>query len=101
LDRWADYLISAVEYDKDHKIVKAKQHQDKFGEISPGEIIPREIIASNIKNGKRYMTIHSGLNDIWTIGQKITTHRVSEDYCIRIDDNKVKQDNLGNLVELE
>jgi len=101
MEKWADYLISAVEYDEDHKIIRALQHEDKSGEISESQIVGRAVIASNIKNGKSYKTIFSGLRNSWTIGEQINTFSVEGDFCVRIDKNKVKTDHLGQIVELD
>lgn len=100
LVKWADYLISAVSYNEDHtKIVKVRQHEDKNGKISNPVEIGRAEVASNIKNGKRYVTIYSGPHDTWRLGKKVNAFRVNGEYCIRVDQNKVNLDNLGDIVE--
>ena len=51
MGRWADYLISAVKYNAENRIIQVRQHQD-FGEkIGEGEIIDRETLTSNLKHG--------------------------------------------------
>lgn len=97
--KWADYLISAVRYNGDHKIVKAIQHEDKDGAVGEGIEVERATLASNIKNGKKYMTIYSGPKNTWIMGKKVNTARVDGEYCIRVDSNKVDLDNLGDIVE--
>ena len=37
----------------------------------------------------------------WIVGQRITAKKTKSDYCIRIDDNRVAYDNLGDIAELE
>ncbi len=99
MTKWADYLISAVRYNGNHKIVKVIQHEDKEGTVGEGIEVERAMVASNIKNGKSYMTIYSGPKNTWRVGKKINAFRVGGEYCIRVDKNKVDLDNLGDIVE--
>lgn len=100
MSKWADFLISEVRYSPDHKrIHQVKQHRDLDGEVSEGEIVDRSVIASNIKKGKTYSTIHNGSSTTWKRGDMIRTFQVEGDYYIRIDKNKVNLDNLGLLTE--
>ncbi|MEK6964812.1 MAG: hypothetical protein AABX58_01175 [Thermoproteota archaeon] len=45
------------------------------------------------------MTIYSGPKNTWRMGKKVNTFRVDGEYCIRVDNNKVDMDNLGEVVE--
>ena len=69
MDKWADFLISEVNYDSDHLISSAKRHQDTEKGISLGDIIDRLTIASDIKNGLVYTTIYSAKNS-WKKGNQ-------------------------------
>ena len=101
MSKWADYLISAVSYDSEHKVTLARQHKDTGEQIDPkGTIVDRGTIAHNLKNGITYATIYSTLNT-WKLGEKIRTFRVDNEYCIRTDNNKVGRDNLGSLPEIK
>ena len=97
--KWADYLISQVSYDQDHKITKVMQHRDIGNKISGGEIVDRDIIANNLGHGAKYMTIYGDLGKI-RIGKNIRYFRAYEDHFIRIDDNKVMSDNLGYIPQI-
>ena len=98
--KWADYLISEVQYSSIRRLIqKVKQHEDLDGSVSNSKIIDRAIVASNLKQGKSYMTIHNGISETWKRGKKITTFRLGEEYFIRSDENKVKRDNLEDLIE--
>ena len=46
-----------------------------------------------------YITIYSGLSS-WKQGHKIRTFRIGGQPYLRIDDNKVKLDNLGDLPQV-
>ena len=97
--KWADYLISAVRYNGNHKIAKIIQHEDKDGTVGEGIEVERAAVASNIKSGKTYMTIYSGPKNTWRMGKKVNTFRVDGEYCVRVDNNKAHIDNLGEVVE--
>ena len=98
--KWADYLISEVRYSPDHrKILQVKQHQDLDGEVGEGEIVDTAIVASNLKKGITYMTIHNGSSSTWKRGESIRGFTVDGEYHIRTDKNKVNLDNLGMLNE--
>ena len=98
--KWADYLISEVRYNPNHhRILQVKQHVDLDGEISEGEIVDAAVVASNIKKGKSYMTIHNGSSETWKRGEMIRGFQVDGEYHIRIDKNKVGLDNLGLINE--
>ena len=99
MTEWADYLISAVRYDVDRKIVKVIQHDDKDGLVGEGVEVDRVTVASNMEKGKKYMTVYSGPKNTWQMGKTINAFKADGKYCIRIDKNKVASDNLGDLVE--
>ena len=99
MKKWADYLISEVRYDSEHLISIALRHQDIDSGITHGESIDRLAIASDIKNGSSYITIYNGKNS-WKKGHKIRTFSITGTPYLRIDKNKVKFDNLGDLPEL-
>ena len=99
MDRWADYLISEVSYNPDHLISSAKRHKDTEKGIILGDIIDRLTIASDIKNGLVYSTIYSAKNS-WKKGNKIRVFYLKGDPYLRIDNNKVNLDFLGDLPEI-
>ena len=94
--KWADYLISQVLYDQNHIITKVKQHRDIGNKMSGGEIVDRDAIANNLGHGVKYMTVYGDLGKI-RMGKNVRYYRAYEDHYIRIDDNKVMTDNLGEL----
>ncbi len=98
MDKWADYFISQVSYDSDHLISVAIRHQDTDKGITIGEPVDRLTIHSDITNGLFYITIYSG-KESWKKGHKIQTFSIGGNSYIRIDENKVKLDHLGDLPE--
>ncbi len=98
MDKWADYLISEASYDSDHLISVAIRHQDSNKGITKGEPVDRLTIYSDIINGLFYITIYSG-KESWKKGHKIHTFSIEGNPYIRIDENKVTLDHLGDLPE--
>ena len=98
--KWADYLISQVSYDQDHIITKVMQHRDIGNKISNGEIVDRNVIATNLGHGAKYMTVFGDLGKI-RVGKNVRYYRAYEDHYIRIDDNKVTSDNLGQIPQID
>ena len=98
--KWADFLISAVKYDDNQRIVQVKQHTDTGENIGDGEIVDRMTLANNLKKGRTYSTVFS--NDTnWKLGDRIHLIRTGGEFAIRTDTNKVERDNLKFLPELE
>ena len=98
--KWADYLISQVSYDQDHIITKIMQHHDIGNKISSGEIVDRNVIATNLGHGAKYMTVYGDLGKI-RMGKDVRYYRAYESHYIRIDDNEVMSDNLGQIPQLD
>ena len=78
---------------------QVKQHKDLDGQVGEGEIVDAADVASNLKKGASYMTIHNGLSETWKRGEMIRGFMIDGEYHIRIDKNKVKHDHLGMLNE--
>lgn len=98
--KWAEYLISEVRYTPDHhRIVQVKQHKDLDGQVGEGEIVDAVVVASNLKKGASYMTIHNSSSETWKRGEQIRGFAHDGEYLIRIDKNKVNRDFLGMLNE--
>jgi BMFP domain-containing protein YqiC len=100
LKQWANYLISEVSYDKNHLISKAKRHEDSETGISTGNFVDRIKISSDIANGLSYITIYNRIST-WKKGNKIHFFRIHGQPYVRIDKNKVNQDYLGDIREIE
>ncbi|HIA25862.1 MAG TPA: DUF3892 domain-containing protein, partial [Candidatus Nitrosopelagicus sp.] len=99
MSKWANYLISEVEYDSNYLISKIKQHRDNGESISDGEIIDRSTLANNLGHGSKYMTVYGALNK-FRIGKNVRYFRADGYHYIRIDHNKVNHDNLGDLPDI-
>jgi hypothetical protein len=98
MEKWADYLISQVTYTSDHLISNAIRHKDTDQGITKGQSVDRLTIASDIKNGLLYITIYNQ-NNSWKKGHRIQTFSIRGTPYLRIDQNKVQLDFLGDLPE--
>ena len=99
--KWADYCIHEVRYDTDHKrIVKVKAKEDKGEELGSSEILTRQKVISNIKDGIEYITVFKkdGENS-WSKGKKVIIVTVDNVEYIKTESNEKKVDNLENLPE--
>ncbi|HJM26304.1 MAG TPA: hypothetical protein QF686_07310, partial [Nitrosopumilus sp.] len=100
MKKWADFLISEVTYDLDHKISIIKRHSETESGITPGIEIDRLNISSDIQSGFSYVTIYKS-GSTWKLGNKLNSFRIGGDYFLRIDKNIAKLDYLGDLPEVE
>lgn len=97
--KWADYLISAVNYDSKHMIYQVLQHSDDGNKIGEGVVVNRETILSNIDKGKSYVTIYNGIKS-WKLGYPVRKFKMQGKSYLRIDENKSPLDSLGDLPEI-
>ena len=96
--KWADYLISAVQYnnDKTH-IIMVKQHIDQVDNVSPPVEVSRLDVVINLKNNDSYMTIYEANEGQWKRGEEVEIIKVGNSEFITTDPNETKKDNLGEL----
>jgi len=99
MEKWADFLISAVRYNaqKTH-IDKVRSHKDEGDNVGTGEETTREDIVRKIKEGKTFVTIYKS-NDKWKKGEDVRIVDIDGQEYIRTDRNRTKKDNLGELPE--
>ena len=99
MGKWADYLISAVRYSPDRRLItEVKLHEDTDDGVGSESIANRATVADSVKKGKKFVTVvGSGSN--WQKGNDVRTFIVEGNYYIRADKNKVGRDNLGPLPE--
>ena len=97
--KWADYLISAVQYSiTAGHISKVRLHPDNGETVGVGIEVQREAVVNAIESGTTVMTITwNALNKSWTRGAKVETISVAGEKFIRTDRDATKSDNLGQL----
>jgi len=100
MEKWADYLISAVQYDPEHlHIKKVRIHEDMGDKGGPASESSRREVIANIKSKKTYITIYKGQGNKWEKGEVVRIIVVDGTEYIRTDRNQKRSDNLGDLPE--
>ena len=99
---WADFAISAVKRGPGLGLISQVQvHEDRGKEFGPAVIVGKHEVASDIKRGKKYITIFRTTETDWEQGDYVRSYVKDGEAHIRTDDNKVDSDNLGTLPDIE
>ena len=98
MEKWADYLISAVQYDPEHlHITKVLIHEDMGDKVGRGSESSRREVIANIKSKKAYITIYKGQGNKWEKGEVVRIIVMDGTEYIRTDRNQKRSDNLGDI----
>ena len=100
-EKWADYLISAVRYNKEKThIEKVKVHVDNGSSVGKASDKTRQDVVDLIKKKKTFLTIYKkDSNENWSKGKDVIIVRVKDEDFIKTESNNKKEDNLENLPE--
>jgi len=102
MSNWADFVISAVKRGPVlGQISQVQIHEDMDNELGPPIIVNKHEVASDIKRGKKYITIFKASETDWKPGEYVRTYVKDGEAHIRTDDNLVDSDNLGTLPDIE
>ena len=102
MSNWADIAISAVKRGPGLGLISQVQvHEDRGKEFGPAVIVGKHEVASDIKRGKKYITIFRTTETDWEQGDYVRSYVKDGEAHIRTDDNKVDSDNLGTLPDIE
>lgn len=100
MQKWADYLISAVRYNREHThIVEVWVHEDNGSTVGIGSSWSRQRVIVSIKNGLSFFTIYKDREGKWQRGQKVIVVNIFGVEYIKTTDNGKASDNLENLPE--
>jgi hypothetical protein len=100
-DKWADVLISAVEYsDRPRHIVRVAVHLDRGDSVGPKAELSRAAVISWIGAGYTFATITKGTDKKWQRGADVSIATRDRTKYIRTDADNRAEDNLGKLPEL-
>ena len=95
--KWADYLISAVQYNQaETHIVKVRTRVDNGDTVGAQEEMLRSRVVSLIEAGYSFCTIYAS-DGKWTKGAEVHTVTVNGVKYIRTDRDATARDNLGSL----
>ena len=102
MSNWANFAISAVKRGPGlGQISQVQIHEDRGKEFGPAVIVGKHEVASDIKRGKKYITIFRTTETDWEQGDYVRSYVKDGEAHIRTDDNKVDSDNLGMLPDIE
>lgn len=102
MNKWADYLISAVRYNDDSQqksIEYVKVHSDHGQEIGAGSTWTKEEVVSSMLDGKTFFTIVKGSTGEWKRGAQISLVTKNGKSFIT-DDEHINLDFLTGIQEL-
>jgi len=99
-EKWADYLISAVQYNQEGThIVKVRTHTDEGDTVGTATEMSRSRVAELIASGKSFCTITKSPSGKWNRGALVRIVTVETQY-IRTRADAVTADNLGDLPKI-
>ena len=93
----ADYSISGVRYDVEHKLIQLVRVHTEPSHFLLGDYSRHQVVAS-IRRGDRWITIVQDGVD-WRTGADVHVVTVNGKEYLRTDWNEVEEDNLGELPE--
>ena len=97
-DKWADYLISQVQYNEaETHIVKVLSHNDNGSSVSEGTELTRSTVVIRLGEGSTFVTITKNLEGKWTSGAQVRAVTIGGEKYIRTDADSITRDNLGSL----
>lgn len=98
-EKWADYLISKVQYNAaDTHIVKVLSHPDNGETVGTGVEVTRQTVVTRLESGSTFMTITAGTDaNTWNKGAKVRIVTVEGVKYIKTVADDTKKDNLGSL----
>jgi hypothetical protein len=99
MDKWADFLISAVRHqvDSGKRIVSHfKIHKDKGSSVGESTTWTKDEVLNEISKGKTFAIIYRELNGNWRRGSSVTITKV-EEFFLRTDSQPLASDYLTEL----
>lgn len=102
MEKWADYLVSAVRYEDEFdsgKILYLKIHQHNEDEIGSGTTWSREEVIRAMQEGKTFITIFKNGTAEWIKGGRISLIKLRLGYAL-IDMDNSGRDLIANLKAL-
>lgn len=101
MQKWADYLVSAVKTNPNQPRIDSLEVHSDFGNmVCQTEILPRADVIANIKKGITYSTVFRTAMGKWRKGEDVRlVTKNGEDY-LRTDTKSEAQDQFDNVPEL-
>lgn len=99
MSEWADYIITAVQYDGTEIDSVKRRRETPEGGLSPPIEIPRQAVAQDLEFDVSYCTAIRDENDNWQRGDDIEAFELDGELYIRTEEGENPADNLGGLSE--
>jgi hypothetical protein len=101
LDKWADYLVSAVKSNPGQPHIDFLEVHSDFGNIvCETAICSRADVIASIKKGCSYATVFKTAIGKWRKGADVCIVCVNGEEYLRTDKNCLPSDNFDNVPEL-
>ena len=99
-EKWADYVITAVEYNSQHTHIIAVEVREDLGATLGGSLrLTRQNVVDLIRSGKRFVTA-TPQGEQFVRGEDVRVLKIGGIPYLRTDNNALEKDNLGKLREL-
>lgn len=96
--KWADYLISQVQYNAEGShIVKVLAHVDNGESVGAGTEATRQIVIARLDAGSTFCTITKNSDGKWQKGAAVFAVTIDNVRYIKTVADNTKKDNLGSL----
>lgn len=96
--KWADYLISKVEFNAaDTHIVKVEVYPDNGDKLGTKTEFIRQTVIALIDKGYTFSTIFKNSDGNWRQGARVITVTIEGVRYIKTRADNTKKDNLDNL----
>ena len=100
LEKWADFLISAVRHNGNNSHIEALQVREDLGKaVGPPTTLSRQQVVVQIQRGVSYMTAPPSQDGKLRKGQPVVIIRVGNTDYLKTVRNAEAADNLGELPE--
>jgi len=100
LDKWADYLVSAVKTNPDQAHIHSVEVHSDFGcVVCETLILSRADVIANIKKGCTYTTVFKTAIGKWRKGEDVRLVNVNGEDYLRTDKINAASDNFEHVPE--
>jgi hypothetical protein len=100
MDKWADYLVSAVKSGQDQKRIDSVECHSDFGcVVCEVIILSRADLIANMKKGCTYTTVFRTAIGKWRKGQDVHLVNVNGEDFVRTDVKTASSDNFDDVPE--
>jgi hypothetical protein len=101
LQKWADYLVSAVKTNPNQPLIDSLEVHSDFGNmVCQTEILTRTEVIANIKKGITYSTVFRTAMGKWRKGEDVRLLTINGADYLRTDTKSEPQDQFDNVPEL-